>query len=441
MRASATSTSRATATRPTEPRASARVLFGLALLGLGAPAGCYLSHQREGGEPPREGPYVELGAGDDHTCAVRADGALDCWGLAQHGQLGDGSGRPELGCELRVTEGPIRTTPARSLAPASTEVAGGALFSCAVLATVGRGGAACWGAGCRGELGDGTTGTHLEPVLVPGPSGLVAVAAGLEHVVALDARGAVWSWGGNASGQLGLGTTSPLTEPGSTTPVRVEGVPPASLVAAGDAHTCAATASEVWCWGGNGAGQLGDGTTALRSIPAPVAGLPRATIVSLAAGERFTCASLRERGVWCWGWNERHQLGSGHRCDAPVAECMRSEVPLEVPLPAGAWTVACGGAFACAFDASDGGEPGIWCWGADEVGQLGDGAFGGTRARPERVRDAPETPVRLALGDNHGCALDARGTVWCWGRNAQGQLGDGTTVDRPRAAPIAPGPP
>lgn len=406
-------------------------------LGVGV-AGCYLSHERDGAPPALEGPYVGLGTGDDHTCAIREDGALDCWGFAQHGQLGDGSGRLDVGCELRVTEGPIHPTPVRTEAMSAVRgVAGGALFTCARLED---GTAACWGTGCRGELGDG----RLEPAFFPRPvpmsAGLVAIAAGLEHACALDVGGGSSCWGANDFGQLGLGTTSPLTEPGSTTPVPTRNLPAEIFaLAAGDAHTCAATSSEVWCWGGNGAGQLGDGTTSLRSIAAPVVGLPRGAVVSLSAGERFTCASVEGGGVWCWGWNQRHQLGSGHRCDAPVDECMRSETPLEVPLPpsARAYRVACGGGFACAYGGQGADASGIWCWGADEVGQLGDGEIGGSRARPARVLDAPESPVEVVLGDNHGCALTVEGAVLCWGRNAQGQLGDGTTVDRSRAAPIA----
>ncbi len=416
---------------------SVRLLVLTLALTVGAP-GCYLSHQRADEPPTREGPYVGLGTGDDHTCARRGDGALDCWGFAQHGQLGDGSGRLDVGCELRVTEGPVHTTPVRTEAIAAVlEVAGGALFTCARLED---GTAACWGTGCRGELGNGGLEPHFMPYGVPMSAGLVAIAAGLEHACALDAGGNVSCWGANDFGQLGLGTTSPLTEPGSTTPVLARNMPPGVVaLAAGDAHTCAATSSEVWCWGGNGAGQLGDGTTDLRSIAAPVEGLPRLEVVSLAAGERFTCASLDEGGVWCWGWNQRHQLGSGHRCDAPIDECMRSETPVEVPLPpsASAYRVACGGGFACAYGGDGPAADGIWCWGADEVGQLGDGEIGGSRARPERVLGAPESPADVVLGDNHGCALSGEGVVLCWGRNAQGQLGDGTSVDRPRAAPIA----
>lgn len=407
------------------------VLVTTAALG----GGCYRSHRRLEPSRPTTG-YVTIGAGDDHTCAVRVDGSIDCWGLAQHGELGDGSGREELGCEVRVTEGPSRNVATRALleTPAFL-VTGGGRFTCAALE---GGGASCWGASCQGELGDGSTRPRFVPGSIPSLTRVTTLGLGLEHACAI-AGGAISCWGANDFGQLGLGTTSPHTEPGSTTPLVVRDAPAGAFVLAlGDGHSCAASPSGVSCWGANGAGQLGDGTIEPRSRARPVLGLPLAPIVGLGAGERFTCASLEGAGVWCWGWNERYQLGSSHRCDAPIDECMRSETPLEVPLPEidGSWSIACGAAFVCAWGASPPND-GVWCWGADEVGQLGDGEIGGVRATPARVLDAPRAPVEVTLGDNHGCALDARGEVSCWGRNAQGQLGDGTTLDRPRARPIA----
>ena len=241
----------------------------------------------------------------------------------------------------------------------ATTVAGGNEHTCAVT----TGGAVwCWGANWGGQLGNGTSMPRLTPVEVSPrlpPLDVTAVAAGDGHTCAVTREGAVWCWGDNRAGQLGDGTTT-----WRPTPVAVSGLGDSVVVAltAGWAHTCAVTsAGAVLCWGSNADGQLGDGTTTNRLTPVVVSGLGSgATVVSAAA--RHTCAVTSAGAAWCWGWNGSGQLGDGTTTAAltPVAVSY---------LGSGVAGVTTGHLHSCAVT----GAGAVWCWGSGGAGQLGDG--------------------------------------------------------------------
>jgi alpha-tubulin suppressor-like RCC1 family protein len=185
-------------------------------------------------------------------------------------------------------------------------IAAGSGHTCALLTADG---AKCWGANDDGQLGDGTTTPSSTPVDVVGlTSGAAAIAAGREHTCALLTVGGAKCWGDNYYGQLGDGTTTP-----SSTPVDVAGLASgAAAIAVGDYHTCAMTTSGgIKCWGYNGYGQLGDGTTTDRSTPVDVAGLASGVAAIALGAWGHTCALTTAGGVKCWGLDERGQLGLG----------------------------------------------------------------------------------------------------------------------------------
>ncbi|MEM7046465.1 MAG: hypothetical protein AAF442_02305 [Pseudomonadota bacterium] len=194
-------------------------------------------------------------------------------------------------------------------------------------------------------------------------------------------------------------------------------VPVVRDVTAGHHFTCVLLESgTVRCWGRNGYGELGDGTTTNRTRPAPVPGL--GNVVGIAAGYHHTCALIEDRTVQCWGHNNEGQLGDG--------TTTRRTRPTPVSGLENVVGLAEATYHTCAL--MDGGT--VQCWGHNRLGELGDGTTT-NRTRPTPVLGL-ENVVGLAAEAHHTCALMDGGTVQCWGRNVHGQLGDSTTEDRAR---------
>lgn len=183
-------------------------------------------------------------------------------------------------------------------------------------------------------------------------------------------------------------------------------------VTVGLLHACALLADgTVWCWGAGNLGQLGDGRSADSSVPVQVSGVEHA--VSVVAGGSHTCARLDDGGVRCWGWRATGQLGDG----APLfgESAPTSPTPLTPALPA---TTALGAGDGHTCAASD---AGVRCFGINDFGELGDGAFARSSS-PRLVLDL-DSATQLALGSSHSCALSSDGSVHCWGNGEDGQLG------------------
>jgi alpha-tubulin suppressor-like RCC1 family protein len=198
--------------------------------------------------------------------------------------------------------------------------------------------------------------------------------------------------------------------------------PPVSAMALGTYHTCALVGSAIECWGYNASGQLGDGTTT--DSPTPRTAAVPAGAAGIAAGLSHTCALISDGSVQCWGDNHYYQLGLLPSGKLPVAT-PSSPTPVSVPLT-GATAVAAGGNHSCAL-LSDGS---VYCWGQNTYGQLGDGTKG-TASGVSAVSGLPAAATAIVAGANHTCALLSDGSVYCWGQNTYGQLGDGTTADSP----------
>jgi alpha-tubulin suppressor-like RCC1 family protein len=272
----------------------------------------------------------------------------------------------------------------------------------------------CWGLNYAGQLGDGTTTNSPVPVQVSGHStDWATVSPGQGYTCAVKTGGTVWCWGVNGSGQLGDGTTTD-----SQAPVQVSGhTADWASVTAGGAHTCAEkTDRTVWCWGVNGNGELGNGATTNSPVPVQVSG-HTADWASVTAGQDYTCAEKTGGTVWCWGVNGLGQLGDGTTTDSPV--------PVQVGGHTADWaSVTAGWAHTCAIKT----DHTLWCWGDNGFGQLGDGT---TTASPVQVQVSGHTADWATVSDglSHTCAEKTDGTVWCWGWNIDGQLGDGTTTN------------
>ena len=238
-----------------------------------------------------------------------------------------------------------------------------------------------------------------------------SVSAGGWHSLALHRDGTVRSWGDDSTGALGIGR--PL---GSATPRAVAGLTGVVAVSAGGNHTVALKGDgTVWAWGANDNGELGDGSTTSRSVPVRVLGLD--AVVQISAGRFFTMARKSDGSVWTWGSNNAGELGDdgGHRSLARQVAGLANVVEISA------------GYYHAVARTSDGS---LWSWGLNGDGQLGDGtrlaSYEG-RSRPTLVANLRDV-AQVSGGGYHTVARKTDGTVWAWGANVGGELGNGTTT-------------
>jgi alpha-tubulin suppressor-like RCC1 family protein len=275
----------------------------------------------------------------------------------------------------------------------------------------------CWGDNTSGQAGDMTTNSPKSLPVQVTTLGMTAVqvAGGNGHSCARKDDGTLWCWGKNDKGQLGDGTT--MTP--KTTPVQVTALGfTVAYVATGSNHTCARdTNNKLYCWGDNTYGQLGDGLTAARSSPFELTGLG-ANVAGIVASLNHTCALTVDKKLWCWGRNHKGQLGQGSTSALQPS-------PMEVTaLGATVTDVSISLAHTCAL--KDDGT--VWCWGENLYAQIGDGTAI-DKSLPAKTNIPQDTKIiDVSAGRYHTCARGADGSLWCWGWNSSGQIGDGTNA-------------
>jgi alpha-tubulin suppressor-like RCC1 family protein len=280
-----------------------------------------------------------------------------------------------------------------------------------------------WGNNSYHQLGDLNQPYSFAPVQIHGlPPGIVQVAAGGRHGAALAADGSVWTWGLNYAGQLGYPTPGQDSSP---TPHQVPGLSGVRQVAAGHDFTVALRSNgEVWTWGLNNYGQLGDGTHTDRTTPARNRAPYGMTQVS--AGGVYALAR-RPGSVWAWGANDRGQLGNGSAAldsATPVIVDRRTQNATQI---VAGWNHA----FAVDPDGS------LWAWGSNGTGELGLGFDGGPSGTPQKVPGLAGV-TQLAAGTGTSMALRSDGTLLVWGTEYYGLRGDG--IDRGNASLPVPTP-
>jgi alpha-tubulin suppressor-like RCC1 family protein len=255
-------------------------------------------------------------------------------------------------------------------------------------------------------------------------------AAGQNHSLTVKTEGTVWAWGKNANGQLGRGSTStsPLPVAAQVRTNSTTFLTNAATVTGGASHSAAAKSDgTAWAWGSNASGQIGDGTTTQRlyAVPVKVTGGAALTGVGDVVAGADHCVALKSNGtVWAWGLNSSGQVGIG-TTTTPQTNAVQVKINSSTFLT-GIVVIAAGGTHSLALK-SDGT---VWTWGLNSSGQLGNGNTTNQSyaVQVKVVGGAALTGVAdIAAGANHSLARKTDGTLWTWGSNANGQLADGTT--------------
>lgn len=369
---------------------------------------------------PIPGAEVTVSLSARPSAGHTVDGTLTRTAVGEVASFGDlVFGRPgsyALSAEVGSVASPASALRVTMTAAAVTV---GQEFTCALAASD----AYCWGRNESGTLGAATVGaTDSLPLPVSGTEIFTELSAGADHACGLTGTGAIYCWGNNGFGQLGDGGFVNNV----TTPTLVQGSGSGALVftsvSAGLFHTCGLTTNQqAYCWGHNGSGQLGDSTIAQRNVPTRVAA-GSTVFTRISAGASHTCAIDDADAAHCWGYNLEGQLGTG------VADAGTS-APVPVAGGLAFSEVRAGSGYTCAIAAA---FPGVYCWGYNGFGQLGDGT------NTQRLEPWPALAggVELSVGESHTCSIDTLGDAYCWGRNNRGQLGNGTSADSSTPTPV-----
>jgi len=380
-------------------------------------------------------------AGWNHTIGLMNDGTLRAWGGNGSGQLGDGT----------LID---RSTPVKVGADTNwSVVVAGNSFS---LALKSNGTLWAWGKNNNGQLGINSTSDNPVPVQVMPGTTWTAIAAGSSFSLGIQSDGTLWAWGLNNKGQIGDGSTS-----NRAAPVQISADTTWTAIAAGYDHAVALRSNgTIFTWGGNSSGQLGNGiiTNDPNPTPTQILGTNFSAIAAggsgvpysyFADGEKthvggHTIALKSDGTLWAWGQNIFGQLGDGNynfyagwagAGTYPLTE-YRSGTDRSLPFQIGTdsdWSLISAG---CGHNVGLKKDGTLWAWGLNVNGQLANGIAGMDNLRPLPVGDdlhlpliLPKHPwVSIAAGGYHTVALRDDGTLWTWGWNGSGQLGDGTTI-------------
>lgn len=343
-----------------------------------------------------------LAGGGAHSLALRADGRVFAWGANGFGQVGNGAGGSGAPAQLA----PVLVGAISDVASVSSFASSHASFAL----ERSRGRTWGWGFNMSGQLGDGSYTHRSAPVLVSSLTDAVSVATGDAHTLAAIGDGSTKAWGSNTFSKLGDGTLISSAWPVTALVTNTR------CVAASLFHSLALkTDGSVWGWGENGWGQLGSGAASLPPnsvVAAPVRTLLPTEAIALATARDDSLALTRRGQVYAWG----HTYGA---------------TPRLLGLPTDVVAIAAGQAHYLALL----GDGRVFAWGANNAGQVGNGLTSATQpvAVPV-IAPLPASIVAIGAGHSHSLALAADGSVWAWGENSGGQLGDGTTIDRP--APV-----
>jgi alpha-tubulin suppressor-like RCC1 family protein len=274
-----------------------------------------------------------------------------------------------------------------------------------------------WGNNSDAQLGDNTTVTKSSPVqTIAYGTNWKQVAGGQYHSAAIKTDGTLWCWGANYA-QLGDNTNVPKSSPVQT----ISSGTNWNQVSCGTFHTAAIkTDGTLWCWGANNHGELGDNTTISKSSPIQtIAGGSNWKQVS--AGYRGTAAVKTDGTLWLWGRNSRGQIGDNTTDD--------KSSPVQTIAEGNNWQqVDCGQVYSLRITAAIKTDGTLWCWGYNYYGQLGDNTTD-NKSSPVQTISSGTNWKQVSCGWTHMAAVKTDGTLWTWGENYAGGLGDNSEIN------------
>jgi alpha-tubulin suppressor-like RCC1 family protein len=351
--------------------------------------------------------WAQIDAGSFHTCAIKTDGTLWCWGSDNDGRLGNGA-----------TTG-NQVSPVQEVTAANdwAQVSGGGWHTCAVKTD---GTLYCWGDDDNGQLGNGaTTGDQDTPVQeVTAANDWAQVSAGVSsrHTCAIKTNGTLWCWGDDTDGRLGNGAPtgdqiSPVQESTLATDWAVVG--------AGRDFSCAIkTDGTLWCWGEDADEELGNGATSGDQVSPTQEGTLSTNWSKLATDYSHSCAIKTDGTLWCWGGDGWEALGDGIGASF-------TNVPTQEHTYATDWAeVALATNASCGIKTNGS----LWCWGTDVNGTLGNGNVTADQESPVQEYTGAMDWVSVSSKNRTNCALKSDGTIYCWGDGDDGELGNGSTT-------------
>lgn len=376
--------------------------------------------------------YVDVVAGDSHTCALSSAGKAFCWGYNE-GRWHEGSWLSDPPAGSRVAGKSLSTDVVGSLSdqdwtrpravdgdPGLSAIVAAGGFSCGLSES---GMAYCWGRNERGQLGDGSTSFErfrAEPVVGEFEFSALAALTASVHACAIERSGRAYCWGNNWRRQLGAGLE--VDSLYLSVPTPVAGNQTFAMLAAGPGETCGlTTTSDLYCWGADGSGLRDDDRRNDRGAPVLIATSVR--LDTLGVGSAVTCG-LVDGSAYCRGWNGNGVLGTGDTVSRAAFTLVATDLQFDA--------ISVGRVHVCAVT----GAGTAYCWGWGDSGRLGNGSTE-TRLTPTPV--AGEHVFRkVSAGGNHTCALNVAGEIWCWGSGFYGQLGTGNREDSAVPVQIAP---
>ena len=362
-------------------------------------------------------PFSAISAGSSFSCALLVGHAY-CWGLGTQDRLGNGlalSQNQPVLVEVGV-DNPLGNV---------TAIDTGFSHTCAIAA----GNTYCWGQGTNGQIGNGEGANQSRPVVVETAAdtplaNVTEISLGNAHTCAIS-DGNAYCWGLGTLGRLGNGAFDRQNRPVIVETAENTPLANVSAIAVGSAHSCAIADGHAHCWGRGTSGQLGNGLQEDQNRPVVVetaANTPLENVTDISVGNVHTCA-ISEGTAYCWGSGVNGRLGNGRlgRQERPVVVGTATGVALT-----NVTAIASGGLHSCALAAGN-----AYCWGKGEFGRLGNGTVDGKR-NATLVSKKPGISLanvnQISAGAKHTCAL-ANDEAYCWGDDEDGELGDGMAND------------